>query len=569
MFRENNQHLQKDMFSTLDELPAHLRSRLESSWAGTFYRECFMRINEEPFRELFSEIDSRPNVPVNVLIGLEILKAGFGWSDEQLYDHFCFDIQVRYALGYRTLHKGHFSLRTLYNFRRRVLKHFCRTGVCLFEQAFEQVTDDQAKALGLNTTAIRVDSTQVASNIRNFSRLHLLVEVLHRVYRMLSDADRLKHSVSLEDYVKYRSDQFVYNVSSDEGRAYIEKIGPLMAQLVEALAATYGNEPDYQMLERVLDEQYIQEGDKWRPRQKGEFPSACLCAPHDPEATMRRKGNQMHKGYVTNLAETCAAENQVQLIVKVRTGPNVTADSKLLRQDLYSLKYRLGISECITDGGYNNEEMYRLMRDLRIQHWQTGIQGHPSTRYLEFWRYQLWRTSDGQPLAVVCPMGLVADVFKSKKPGHYRACFDRQACINCEFAGVCLAQKRKTKRTLTFSDYDADIARRRKWIHDLKESGRNPRAAVESTVYSVKRPFGGKLPVRGLLRIQHLMTCSAWMTNVRRLNRFWRQGLKPLPSMAQVQPALSLLRLTWHATRQVLASLWRRAHHLAAAPCVC
>ena len=35
---------------------------------------------------------------VNVLVGFETLKAGFGWSDEEAYDHFCFDVQVRYAL---------------------------------------------------------------------------------------------------------------------------------------------------------------------------------------------------------------------------------------------------------------------------------------------------------------------------------------------------------------------------------------------------------------------------------------------------------------------------------------
>ena len=99
MFRKNQQHLQSKLFSSMGALPNKVRERLERSWAGEFYREFFTRIDEELFAPLYAEIASRPNVPVNLLVGLETLKAGFGWSDEEMYDHFCYDLQVRYALG--------------------------------------------------------------------------------------------------------------------------------------------------------------------------------------------------------------------------------------------------------------------------------------------------------------------------------------------------------------------------------------------------------------------------------------------------------------------------------------
>jgi hypothetical protein len=50
---------------------------------------------------------------------MEILKSGFGCSDEDLYSAFLFDLQVRYALGLRDFASGQFELRTLYNFRHR------------------------------------------------------------------------------------------------------------------------------------------------------------------------------------------------------------------------------------------------------------------------------------------------------------------------------------------------------------------------------------------------------------------------------------------------------------------
>ena len=147
-----------------------MRAKLEKSWAGTFRREVFERLNEEPFAVLYGKAYSRPNVPVNVLLGLEIMKAGKGWTDEELYEHFLFDLQVRYALGYEQLSEGYFGLRTLYEFRRQLSQYMQEQGENLVEAAFEQVTDAQRQAYQVQTSALRIDSTQVASNIRQYSR---------------------------------------------------------------------------------------------------------------------------------------------------------------------------------------------------------------------------------------------------------------------------------------------------------------------------------------------------------------------------------------------------------------
>lgn len=113
MFRRNEEHRQSAMFSSIYEVPDKQLKRLEESWAGIFYEEFFTRVEEKLFGLLYSNEPSRPNIPVNVLMGLETLKSGFGWSDEELYDAFCYNMQVRYALGYRDLKEGHFELRTL------------------------------------------------------------------------------------------------------------------------------------------------------------------------------------------------------------------------------------------------------------------------------------------------------------------------------------------------------------------------------------------------------------------------------------------------------------------------
>ena len=75
MFRKNEQHRQQSFFSAEDLLPEKLQDRLLSSWAETFYQEVFCRFDETLFAPLYSQEASRPNIPVNVLVGLETLKS--------------------------------------------------------------------------------------------------------------------------------------------------------------------------------------------------------------------------------------------------------------------------------------------------------------------------------------------------------------------------------------------------------------------------------------------------------------------------------------------------------------
>jgi len=178
MFKPNKRHLQPLLISNINDLPERHRKILENSWAHTFYHELFCRLKEEPFAVLYADHPSRPNIPINWLVMMEILKSANGWSDEELYEHFLFDLQVRYALGLHDLHEGYFDLRTLYYFRERLSRYNLEHGVNLLSQAFEDITDQQLKSLKIKTGMQRMDSTQVASNIMDMSRLQLLVEAL-------------------------------------------------------------------------------------------------------------------------------------------------------------------------------------------------------------------------------------------------------------------------------------------------------------------------------------------------------------------------------------------------------
>jgi len=93
MFQRNDDHRQQDLFDGGSLLTERLQERLETSWAGASHREVFWRIDEEIFADLYSEKASRPNLPVNLLVALEILKSELGWSDRELYDELCFNFR--------------------------------------------------------------------------------------------------------------------------------------------------------------------------------------------------------------------------------------------------------------------------------------------------------------------------------------------------------------------------------------------------------------------------------------------------------------------------------------------
>jgi hypothetical protein len=525
MFKENNTHKQLAWISNVSDFSEKRRKRLEKSWAGVFYREFFSRIDERAFAVLYADMPSRPNVPVNVLLGLEALKAGFGWSDEELHDHFTFDVQVRYALGYHQLGEGEFELRTLYNFRQRLVKHLNETGENLVEKVFEQVTDEQVQAYQLKTGRLRMDSTQIASNICETTRLRLLVEVLQRTHRMMGEADQERYAEAFEPYLKGKAGQYAYRVKPGASREHLERIGLLMHQLVEELAGKYGSEPGYQILKRVFEEHFVvQTGSNLRPKEGQELSASSLQSPDDEQATYRQKRGKDYVGYVANLTETCDLENELQLVTKVQVEPNTTEDAQMLEEALPDLKERTNVDQMNTDGGYSSEDVDKTMANLNVDHVQTAIKGvkpAPDTLRLEDFE---WEISDqGKPESVTCPNNVQAKVIAGRSRDRYLAYFSFEECKGCPFASDCPAKplKRRPKRALRFSTQQQQVARRRQLSTRAKESGQNLRAAVEATVRSIKHPFrNGKVPVRGQPRVSMMIIGSAAMTNVRRICRY-------------------------------------------------
>lgn len=526
MFRKSKHHLQPTLDNSVQHLPEHQRERLERSWAGVFYREVFLRLDEMPFAVLYSDLPSRPNLPVKVLVGLEFLKAGFGWSDEELYDAFLYNVQVRYALGYMELGEGEFELRSLYYFRQRLSQHMQSTGKNLLEQAFEEVTDAQITAFRLKTSQQRMDSTQVASNIRRHGRLQLLVAVLQRVERMLTETDRSKCEEIFAPYLKGHPGHYFYRLKKEEIPEHTQRAGQVMHRLLQDLRSSYAQHPTFQMLERVFGEHFRLKEEIVETKDHQELSAQSLQSPDDWEATFRETGHGRQQGYVVNLTETCQEENSFQIITKVQLAANSTDDSQLLREALPNLVERTDLKTLYTDGSYGSPSTDEFFADHRMTLLQTGIRGPQlDPEKLNMVDFQFHLDEAGQPVQVTCPHQQNAPVEIGSQKKGYVARFAVSACQDCPFKQTeqCPTRFRTRKNFygLYFQPQKLLVTLRRQRNGLFRRTRRNPRAAIEATVRAVKHPFPkGKLPVRGKFRMFCMMIGSAAMNNVRQIQRY-------------------------------------------------
>jgi hypothetical protein len=542
MFRKNTKHQQPALISAASELPEKQRKRLENSWAGAFYKEFFSRIDEQSFAVLYSEKDSRPNVPVNVLVGLEALKAGFGWSDQELYENFCYDLQVRYALGYDRLGDGDFEIRSLYYFRERLSKYNADKGINLLEKAFEQITDAQIVDLKVRTGMQRMDSTQIASNIVSASRLQLLVASVQRVERILSQADRARLMETFAPYIKDSAGHYTYRVKGKEAQQeHLQKIGQTIHTLLQNLKSNYTAEPAYQVLERIFADNFHLLETGPRAKENTEITSDCLQSVDDLEATYRTKGAGHYKGYVANITETCDPENEIQLITKVQVAPNNVDDAQLLAEALPNLQERTNVDILVTDGGFGGEASDQALQEAKtITLIQTAIRGaQPTPDKFSLSDFVIQQNEKGDPNLLTCPQGQTVPVLTGRTTG-WQARFDPSLCSTCPFQldARCRTklQKRDPRYLLTFTTHEMRAAKRRRDYLAHQDHSHNLRSAVEATVRSVKHPFpAGKLPVRGQFRVTCMAIASAATTNVRRIQRYLMAKMKQAEAAKSLQ----------------------------------
>ena len=415
-------------------------------------------------------------------------------------------------------------LRTIYYFRGALCKYEREHKVNLIQKATERITDKQIEKFTIKTGLQRMDSTQIQSNIQNMSRIQLLVEIIHRIHRILNPEDREKYSDRFATYIQEDALHYCYRLKRDEAKTRLEEIGEDLAFFVSEFESKYRTWPAYKNLVRVFREHYRFEEEKIVVKKGTELKGSNLQSPDDTSATYRKKNGEGAKGYVANITETCDPENDLQLITTTNLEPNTTDDQKLMADDLDNLEMRTGIEEIVTDAGYIGPTGSEAIEKHGIKHSVTALRGRrKDENKLGLDDFIIERNTEGQPINIECPNGISGEI-KQGKPGRYSAGFDSTMCEACPFKDTCFAKKLKKKdlSIIRFTDDTIRVALQRQQFAENTDN-LNIRASVESTVRSVIHPFGGhlcKLPVRGKERITTMVILGAAMVNIRRITEY-------------------------------------------------
>lgn len=558
MFRPNEAHRQQDLFGIDTQLRPDLWKRLCESKEYAFYTEVFCRIPEAHFAELYADSPaSRPNAPVNVLVGAMILQHLNDWTFEELLDRVAFDLKVRAALGLWSLDEESFCRATLFNFLKRLRDDMAATGRDKFQAVFDGLTEDQLKRFGLKSTTQRCDSTQIGSNIREYTRVELLVEVALRVWQVLSPADQEEHAERFAPYVRAKtSGQFLYRLRKSDIDPALEQLGHLYAWMVEALEAGYGSTEIHRIACRVFAEHFTRVEAKIAVRPGEEIGSDALQSPDDPDATFHRKDDEEYHGFVLHATETADPENGLQLITDVAVAPNNQGESRILHERLPEMHRKTPeLRELHTDAGYGSEDNDRREAELGILHVQTAIRGRVAQAPMRIDR------DEAGLLWIRCAAGHLAQGQPAAK--HYKAEISAASCAGCPFAAVCQAKRHPDgRRTFYFTEADVLKQARHRRIETLPEERRTLRANVEATMKQFKAPCrDGKLRTRGFCAASRYGFLRAIGINFGRIYRHLRRlssgAGTPVPVPAPAHRLPTALRGLLMPLRRLVRALGR------------
>ena len=526
MFRENASHNQGLLFGFETHLSPSRQKELESSSGYFFYQEIFSKIEERDYSVLYSSKKSAPNSPVNQLVGAIVLKHLYDWTDKELFSHLSFNMETRLSLGVMNMNTSLFTARTFYNFKNRLETHHKETGTNLLENTFKNLTSIQLSELDISGKIQRFDSVQLQSNIKKYSRLGLLVEVLSQLLDILDETDT-ENLKELHTQYKLGGQKYVYGVVPSEFLTHLEKISLAYYQVAQYLSSSskkYEVEKKYQNFQRVYKEHF----EEAKLKASKEVGSDSLQSPNDPQASFHRKQGEDYQGYVLGASETAAEEGKPNLITDVKIRTNNTSDAELTAETFKQVQQITpNVDEFHMDGACGSSELDQLadQEDKPVTLVQTAISGKKAEVEI------IVEKTDDSQFKVSCPYPKqppVIAVLVNEQTRSHKAVFNLDICQTCPFKDKCYAFKNTNKKKNTASFYfDEGFHLRRKRHKNqqkIPKERKMLRAGVEATMRLFHRGENnnGKLKITGLFNTKLYGIAMAISINFQRI---WKHKL--------------------------------------------
>lgn len=435
-----NDNQQLSFIDSTFNLTERERRFLEKSWAKPFAEKIFPAIHEEDFAVLYSNKASRPNTPVNVIVGALILKETLGVTDDEMVEGLVFDIRYQYALHTTSFEEQPLSDRTLSRFRARCLAYETEAGIDLIHTCITGLAKELAEFMGITPNMQRMDSLMIAANIRNLSLLELFYTCVANLAKVMEQRgieipDTQHHYIEKDDF-----NRIIYHDREPDAAARTVMVMHDAEELLKTCEGAMDDTSEYQLLIRLLKEQTTFDDDgsrRLRDKKEKKDPSKALMNPADPEATFCRKAGAKHIGYVGNVTEAVGENGSV--ITDYAYEQNIYSDSQFIQDYLSDEPVYEESITLVADGAYSSENNITTAKEHQIKLVTTNFTSKkPADIFAEF-----MFNDDGTEL-LQCISG--------KKPYHIRydkkndrcdAHFSLSCCEGCPYRGQCNPRQKK------------------------------------------------------------------------------------------------------------------------------
>ena len=496
---------------------------LENSWAKAFSDHIFLNINEYIFAPLFSEhTNSRPNAPINVIVGALILKELTGMTDDEIVESMEFDFRFQYALHTISFENQPISDRSFSRFRSRCAAYELTTGVDLIHKCSVSLSDCIAEYMDLSGSIKRMDSMMIESNIRRMGRLELLYTCLSNLVKEIYKDDPARLP---DKFIHYNApndrNKVVYHDKNTSTKEKIQIVIDDASELLKLFEDDYSDSRDYQLLLRAIGEQTKpdpNDTDKRIPKEKGDsMDSSIMQNPSDPDATFRSKAGKDHRGYAVNITET--VEENGSIISDYQYDVNTHSDPEFIKEYLEDLPEQKETMVLIADGAYDSAEIKKLAPRKNVGVLTTGLSGRTPNEILGDFTF----SEDGKEV-ITCPNG---NVPKSnsyiQQSGNIRISFDKEKCLNCPFKEKCNPDIKVRTACKFVSKKSSDRVNqiRERQNDDVYQLAGRIRNGVETIPSIMRSKYNvDRMPVRGILRTKQFFGFKVAASNFTKLFRY-------------------------------------------------
>ena len=513
MFRERKNPTPPTLYDSLEQLlNTHKRKELHNpnAWHNLFRQHVTFAIDEKPFAVLFDENNGCPNASIRVLLAMMILKEGYGWSDEELFNQCRFNLLLMNALGLSNITDDVPVESTYYELRRKIYEYQVVEGVDLAKGMYEDLTKKQSDEFSVCAKWIRMDSKLIGSNIANCSRLQLIISCIQEFYKSLDESSKIRLNKediqTLESLENKKASQVVYRLSNREKEKYLEKLGWLIDRIIRIFNDNDSNK--YKMIKRLFEEQYSRGAEKVELKPGKDIPAYAIQSAYDTEAVYRNKNGNKVKGYSVNLTETCNAEG-LNLITGIEVESANTPDTEFLRPGVEQTERIAGeVKEISVDGAYNSKDNHEYSRDNNKDLHLSGIQGAKG-------KYEYERISKNKVRVTDTENGEVRELV-AYKDGKYKI-------------------KESKGKTRYFKDEHVESSQRRKEVEDIAPYIRKRRCNVEASIfqecYHLRKD---KVRYRGRYKTKLWATCRGLWINLVRIKNYVGELCSDSPQWALI-----------------------------------